>query len=94
MTQPAVMMTKDPQERLDYDVLFEDWLVEGDVIASAVVEVAGSEAVADQVDVAETAVKVWLSGGIAGETARVTVRATTVEGRVKEYSFRLKLRET
>lgn len=43
--------------------------------------------------VAATRLKVWLSGGVAGATYKITVRADTEGGRRKEVDFRLNVRE-
>ncbi len=93
MSAIAVNVTKDPSDRLDYDVDYSRWLPPGDVISTATAAVTNSDAVADQVDVSSDAVKVWISGGDAGDSAVVTVTATTAQGRTKEISFRLKIRE-
>lgn len=94
MTAINITISKDPADRLDYDVDYgAKWLPAGDVISSATAAITGSTAVADQVDVSSDAVKVWISGGAPGDTAVVTVTAVTAQGRTKEISFRLKIRE-
>lgn len=90
----AITMSKDPHERLDYDIDFERWLSSGDTIASAVVTRTGTVATIDATEVSSTAVKVWILGGTAAENGKVTVQATTAQGRVKEVSFNLRIRET
>lgn len=95
MSALTVNVAKDPADRLDYDVDYgARWLPTGDVIQSATATITGSTATADQVDVSSDAVKVWISGGAAGDTAIVTVRAVTAQGRTKEISFRLRIRES
>lgn len=84
---------KDPDERLDFDFDFYRWLPDGDSLVSAVATIGtGLTAVADQTDVSSTAVKVWISGGTAGESGTLTVRATTDQGRIKEHCAKLKIR--
>jgi len=83
---------KDPDERLDYDFDFERWLPDGDSVDSAVAEIAGTTAVIDQIDTSSTAIKVWVSGGTHQDNGTITVRATTVQGRIKEVCARLKVR--
>lgn len=87
------MMTKDPDERLDYDVDFSRWLTDTDELSTAVIETENTVAVADQTDVSRTAVKVWMAGGVSGETGKITVRVTTIQGRIKEACFRLKIKD-
>ncbi len=86
--------TKDPNEHLDFDFDFSRWLPDGDLIASAVAEIAGSTATITTVEPSNTSVRVWLSGGVAAESGTITVRATTNEGRIKEAAVRIKIKET
>lgn len=74
---------KDPSENLDYQIDFTKWLG-GDTIQSQVVTADGvtKGAVSESGGV----VTVWLSGGQAGTTGRVTVTVTTVGGRTVERS--------
>jgi hypothetical protein len=86
--------TKRPDDRLDYDVDFTKWLTGGDTIVSVSVSIsAGTGVTNDDQTFTGQVVKVWLLGGADGDDALVTVEATTMQGRVKEVSFRLKIRE-
>lgn len=90
----TIVFRKDPSDRLDYDIDYMRWLPPGDVIESAIATMGGDcTATVAQVDVAETAVKVWVDGGASGEAGTLTVRATTAQGRVKELSVQLRIRE-
>lgn len=89
----TTLRTKRPEDRLDYDVDFTRWLAPGDVIASVVVSISTGGVVIDDHTFTDTSVKVWLNGGIDGETVRVTVEATTAQGREKEICFRVRVRE-
>jgi hypothetical protein len=93
MTTLAVM-TKDPDETLDYDVDFVRWLPVSDTITSAVAEITDTTATITQTDVSSTSIKVWITGGTAGDNGKVTVRATTDQGRVKEASFRIRIKDS
>lgn len=92
---------KRDDDRLDYDVDFERWLSDGDTVTSAdaVAEIVSNDAsavtdlVVDSVQVFDTVVKVWLSAGTTGKTYRVTVTATTQDGRVKEQPFIIRVTE-
>lgn len=84
---------KRPSDQLDYDIDFERWLSDGDAIldASAVADPAG--VTVDRVQVFGVIVKVWLSGGVAGASHRISVMVTTEQGRTKEVSFNLRVAE-
>jgi hypothetical protein len=90
----AAIFTKDPDERLDYEADYSRWLPGTDTIASATAEIAEGTAVIDAVEPSDAAVRIWVSGGTPGETCRITIRATTVQGRIKEAALRIKIKET
>lgn len=89
----GVLMTKRPDERLDYAVDFSRWLPAGDSVVSSVNTITGSEATIDAAEVSGTSVTLWIEGGVDGETYTVSVEATTAQGRVKELCFRLRVRD-
>lgn len=88
---------KDPDERIAYDIdfgrnYFRDY--PGDTIESIAVAVDEESGVTeDGTDFTDDTVKVWLTGGTDGKTAHVTVTITTVQGRVKEYCFRVRIKD-
>ena len=92
---------KRADDRLDYDLDFERWLSDGDIVlsADAVAEIvsndpsAVTDLVVDSVQVFGTVVKVWLSAGTTGKTYKVTVTATTADGRDKEQPFIIRVTE-
>ena len=85
---------KQPADVQDYDVDYADYLNElgGDTLVSAVVT-ADVGVTVDSHSIIGTAVKVWVSGGTTGRTYKVTIRATTAFGRVKEVEIRVKVKE-
>lgn len=83
---------KSPSDVLDYDADFGRWLPTGDTVASAVATVATADIVVDAVDVSDDRVKIWLSGGTAGDDGTLTLIATTTQGRTKEVCFRLRVK--
>lgn len=91
---------KQPSEVQDYDVDFAPWLTGlADTISSFVVAAEAVGDVGTQPDVDAVAhignrIKVWLSGGTDGAACKVTVRVTTVGGRVKEDEIIVKVKET
>lgn len=82
---------KRPEDRLDYDVDFADWLSPGDTVRDATATAPG--VTVDRVQVFGTVVKVWLSGGLAGDSTPIDVVITTAAGRVKEVTFNLRVTE-
>lgn len=88
------VVTKDPNDTLDYEVDFARWLPEADTVAGATVLIEGTVTEAQPVDLTATMVRVWLQGGAAGETATITVRATTAGARVKDFTFKLRIKES
>lgn len=91
-------LRKAPADQLDYDVEFERWLSDDDTVQSAdaitsAIEGDAAPLVIESVQLFGTVVKVWISGGTAGESYEVKVTATTAEGRVKEVCFIIRVSE-
>jgi hypothetical protein len=93
MFSDKTLRSKRPDDRLDYDIDFSRWLTVGDAIASHLTAISAGGVTIDASDHTDTAVKVWLVGGVDGETVHVTVEVTTVQGRTKEICFRVRIRE-
>ncbi len=84
---------KQPADVQDYDIDFSEWLAGfSDSPASHAVEVETGITL-DNHELAGSIVKVWLSGGVDGNTYKVTVRLTTVGGRTYEVEIRVKVKE-
>lgn len=87
------VMTKKPADHLDYDVDFSRWIPDGDTILTVETAVDKPDGVTVQsVAVASPIVKVWLEGGVSGETYKITVKAATNGGRVKEVDFQIRVK--
>ena len=83
-----------PDESLDYDLDYTDWLTTGDNVSSATVAVApADELAATLVQINDPRVKVWLEGGVDGTTYKVSVTMTTADGRVKQDEFKVRVKE-
>jgi hypothetical protein len=84
--------SQQPSEVLDYDLLYGDWLTQGDALLSTVATEApaGLSAVAIVVG---TKVKIWVSGGVNGTTYKIDVTTTTVQGRIKQDEIVMKIAE-
>ena len=90
---------KQPADVQDYDIDYSPWLTKlGDTIQSftAVAEAidgAESPPVLDESVLVGNRVKVWMTGGVDGAAAKVTVTVTTAGGRVKQHEIVLKVKE-
>ena len=90
---------KQPVERLDYDIEYEEFLGTDTLIVSApypevVFEPAG------ELNVDVTAImasgkrlKLWIVDGVDGTTYKVTVTVRTAAGRVKQDEFRVRVKD-
>lgn len=91
------VMTKAPDDVLDYDIDYSLWLPPQDRIVS--VDAKLQDASPDssisirQSQYADRSVKIWLSGGAIGDIATVAVTIDTNAGRTKEACFRIRVRE-
>lgn len=104
---------KQPGERLDFDVDYEDFFgpddqddIDGSGSLSASISMADGSTLGPvppglEIDGQPIAIggasarraKVWLSGGVDGLVYKVTLSATTHEGRIVETDFRIKIKE-
>lgn len=84
---------KQPVDVKDYDIDYAQWLTPGDAISSAAVEVDTAGLLADSVFTSGDRVKVWLSGGVSGQRYKVTVTASTDDGRVLQHEFVIKVKD-
>jgi hypothetical protein len=85
--------TKQPADVLDYDVEYADFLGGVDALSSVTHAVAPSGLTVSLVSIIDTRVKVWVSGGVNGMTYKVTLVATTADGRVKEADFKIRVKD-
>lgn len=88
--------TQQPNEVLDYDLDFSEWMPSTDTVASATIAVTPTMTTPPSyaINAARTKVKVWVyAGGVDGTTYKITVRATTTEFRVKEAEIKVRIKE-
>ena len=92
---------KDPQDRLDYGFDWAvappdgPWLSDGDTITSSTWTITlapDSALVIDTSDNTTTVTRVWLSGGTLGQDYQVTNHVTTAQGRQRDRSIYIKVR--
>jgi hypothetical protein len=85
--------SKQPTERLDYDVDFSEWLPPGDAIITTAVGVEPAGLTIAVTDAATLIPKLWVDGGVDGATYLISVTCETQYGRNKEVNFKLKVKE-
>ena len=84
---------KQPAEVKDYDIDYSEWLTAGDNVQAASVEVAPVGLTVESTFINDPRVKIWVSGGTTGTTYKLTVTATTADGRVKQDEFKVKVKD-
>jgi hypothetical protein len=83
---------KRPGETIDYDFIFTDWLnARNDTVASFTVQSSEGITVGSTAQ-SSGVVKVFVSGGTAGQSYKVTATITTEGGRVKQGQIRIRVR--
>lgn len=88
------IVTKQPADILDYDIDFSDWIADDDLITNGTVTIDPTGAlISNTVQIHSPTVKVWLAGGTNNSTYKVTLLASTRQGRVKEVEFKVRVRE-
>ncbi len=86
--------TQQPADRRDYDVGFDQWFPPGDYIVASTIAVLPTGPTVTRVFPAlGRVVKVWFNGGTTGITYKVTLSATTNDGRIKEVELKIKVKE-
>lgn len=81
-----------PADRRDYDIDFSQFFPADDTIVAAAVSVTPTGPLVTRAFQGNT-VKVWFSEGTDGTTYKVTVLATTNDGRIKEVELKVKVKE-
>jgi hypothetical protein len=83
---------KQPSDTMDYDIDYTDWLTTGDNVSSVVIT-KDTGITVDSSFINDPRVKIWLSGGTAGTTYKVTCTMTSADGRIRQDEFKVKVRE-
>ncbi|THJ32410.1 hypothetical protein E8K88_11970 [Lampropedia aestuarii] len=90
---------KQPWERMDYAVTYQDWLNGGDVLedvdafVECITDPADISLLVDGVEFTANTAKVWIAGGTAGNRYKVTVRSTTQQQRRDESEIIITVKE-
>lgn len=90
------VFVKRPDEVLDYVIDFTRWLSTGDTIQSVAGTVSSTESGTVAIDSTshdEATATAFVSAGIDGETATVTLQVVTALGRTKEGFFKIRVKE-
>ena len=82
-----------PADTLDWDIDFGEFFPPDDVITDAVVTAEPAMTPPPTVAVRGNVLKVWVYAGSAEGAYKLTVRATTNDGRIKEVEMKLKLKD-
>ena len=90
---------KQPVERLDYDIWYANapdgsvaWLIDSDRILDVVITVSDPALEVSLIKFPDH-IKLWVEGGMSGETYKITIRITTEGGRVKEDELRIRVKD-
>lgn len=82
---------KQPNEAKDYDISYEPWLIpindtldDVDVVITCLTDPEDNSLLFYRSEITTTLFKLWLSGGTSGYAYKVTLKASTVGGRVDE----------
>lgn len=90
---------KQPAEVKDYDIDYSEWLnpVVDTVSSTTAIVTSVTEAAPtleiDSIMESSTTVKLWISGGTAGVSYKVTVQMTTTGGRLDESELVFKVKD-
>lgn len=86
-------LIKSPEDLLDYDISFEEWLDDGDRLTGFEAKIENSSATVNRSDYTDNSVRLWIEGGNIGDTAHVDIIAETLLGRTKKTCFKLRIKE-
>ena len=95
MTMILGTYLKQPADRLDVDIDFSDWLEgrDGDTILSAISTVDDAGLNIDLPTVTSPIVKQWFDSGVDGSTYKISITATTAQGRIKQVECKVRVKE-
>ena len=85
--------TKQPADRLDYDFDYKAFLLGNDTIIDAVFTAEPVGLGTDTPVVEPKYAKIWVYGGVAGTTYKITCTVTTEHGRVKQDEIKIRVKE-
>lgn len=92
MSQLFTLEPKDPQDIIDYRIDWSGWLRDGDTIIASEWTVPDG-IVSEQDSFNTTSTTIWLSGGSAGQSYSLTNHITTTQGREKDKTITVRVKE-
>lgn len=92
MSQLIALEPKDPNDVIDYDLDWSKWLRDGDTILVSDWIVPAGITMNSETST-NTSSKIWLSGGTAGQSYSLTNRITTAQGRQKDRTITIRVKE-
>ncbi len=87
------IIEKSPADVLDYDFDFTRWMPAGDRIVNGTAMIEGTTASVQQTSWSDNIARVWLTGGADHEAGILTLLINTLEGRTKEVTASVRIRE-
>lgn len=92
MSQLTILEAKDPNDVIDYRIDWSNWLRDGDtVLLSEWIVPAGITMDSELNDNSSTTI--WLSGGTAGQQYSLTNRITTTQGRQRDKTITITVKD-
>ena len=85
-------IVQQPQDVRDYDIDFSEWFPPGDIVMAATVVVAPA-GLGVTIAIQHPRVKVWVRDGVAGASHKITVVASTNDGRAKEVELKVRIKD-
>lgn len=84
---------KQPRERESYTINYAQDLTLGDNLQGATSSIEPAGLQIDQLDVFDPRVRFWVVGGEVGISYKVTITATTSDGRILEDEVMIKIKD-
>ena len=78
-----------PADVLDYGIDLTKWLVAGDTVLTATASAVPNGLTLSVTDEDTTIPRVWVGSGTPNNEYQVTLKVTTVVGRIKEFEFKI-----
>lgn len=91
MSQLFALEPKDPNDVIDYRIDWSKWLDDDVLLLSEWVIPAGITMDSESSDT--NSATVWLSGGTAGQSYALTNRITTAQGRQKDKTITIRVKD-
>jgi RNA-binding protein YlmH len=92
MTQLTTLEPKDPHDVIDYSIDWSNWLQGDDTVLLS--EWLVPDGITMDLELSDTtSATIWLSGGTTGTEYQLTNRITTAQGRQRDRTITIRVRE-